>query len=400
MKGTLAAIAIALFTRAIIIAAAYQGAAHTAPGGYRDAELSGLSPLLQWDADHYRAIVENGYSLTPADDVDARSWAAPTENNLVYFPLYPAVCRALAPLLGARLAMVVVSNGCALLAAALLYHWARRRTDERAALCCVALAFCWPSSSFWSFGYAESTTLACMIAALFALDTGHTTGGGLLAALATAARPTAICLAPIFALAAHFQRAGTWAARARRGVAAGLLAAGGAILWLGYVTIATGSVFTYPRTLHAAWIRVDPRMHWMSYLLLGRVWDQFKYFGRALRDFPTQVELLIAPLTWQMPLALLLILASVLAMRRARGAWRVILLLAPLIFALRYAQSGWTNFGVESMGRYVGLAAPAFIVLAQPLARRGSLFRGLLLGALLGLQAISAAYFGAGAWTG
>lgn len=455
----------------------------------RSEHLRGFAPLLRWDAGHYLSIVEHGYQLptrtgamgekrapaepagraAPAltagaagaesipqshDSLQGSRARVDQQSNIVFFPLYPLLSGAVGQLVGPRAGLVIVSNAAALLAAAAMFLWLRRSIGERVASLAVLLAFCWPHSAFWSFGYAESLTLLLFVLALASLETGRPWTAAGLCALATAARPTAIVAALVLGLAAMVRRAGgrpaestgrapaagstrravgdltdpapvastsfpglasvsqaleqaapavsadSFGRRCAHGLAIALVASAGLIAWLGWLAWTTGSLLIYPRTLQSGWFGESGPARWTSFLLGTRIWGQFKYIGRALREFPDNLGLLASPLAWQMPLSLLLVGASALAWRQATPPWRAYLLTAPLIFLMRYAQSGWSDFGLESMGRYVGLAAPAFAALAIGMASVPRWIRAALLTTLISGQLALAWRYGFGGWCG
>ncbi|MBK8913115.1 MAG: hypothetical protein IPM64_00695 [Phycisphaerales bacterium] len=472
----------------------------------RAVHLRSFAPLLRWDAGHYLSIVEHGYRPPAPDGApvagatnganeielgaggtnevgagganevgagganEVGAGGAPRggggrarveqQSNIVFFPLYPLLSAGIGAWVGPRLGMVLVANAAALAAAVVMFWWLRRSFGEKCAAGAVLIAFCWPTSAFWSFGYAESLTLLLIVGALAAMECGRPWSAAGLCALATAARPTAIVAAVVLGLAAMVRRGATVrgaadspARRVRRGLLVAALSAAGLVAWLGWLAWTTGSLTVYPRTLQAGWFGDQGPQRWSSFVLGTRVWGQFKYIGRALRDFPENLGLLASPLTWQMPLSLLLIAAGAVVWRRvggsavrgldcsdsaaecakgvsdcsasaaecAKGAsdcsarksgcsaggsedsarvWRVFLLTAPLIFLMRYAQSGWSDFGLESMGRYVGLAAPAFAAVAILLAGAPRWVRGLVPAMLMIGQMALAYRFGFGGWCG
>jgi len=115
--------------------------------------------LFAWDGTFYRDITNSGYGGLE-------------EEALRFFPLVPLLARAVAvPLLGAReLALVVVSNGAALVAGVLLVRLARRETgDDRLAERAAWLLALLPPALVLVLGYAESVLLALTIGAFLAL---------------------------------------------------------------------------------------------------------------------------------------------------------------------------------------------------------------------------------------
>jgi hypothetical protein len=432
------AVGIAAITRLVVCVAAYGGGAAAAriderirpPLGTQETEwrralrdadhtwhlalqrrLFDFTPLLRWDAGHYRTIVERGYQPGPDD--------RPPE-QIAFFPLYPLLSAATARVFGTATAMILVSHVAALAAAALLAAWARRWCDNAAALLCVTLVFTWPSAHFYSFGYAESLTLLLVAGTLWSAADVRPGLAAAMCGLATATRPTAVAVAvPLLiwswqcgssaaAGAAAISsghvtqpRAEGFPARSRvwRLMGLGLLATSGLSLYVLYLLWSFGSPVEYLSNFRH-WVPAAQGRDWLALVTLARIWDQFRYFGRALADAPASLEMLSWALTWNMPATLTIVILSLAAWRRAPRALRPWLLIGPLIFALRYAVAGWSNFGVESMARYTMLSAPTYLALAVSLAGRRSGLAIALAALLLLLQSAAAFQFGMGEWTG
>jgi hypothetical protein len=355
--------------------------------------IAGLQPLLNWDAGHYRGIIEHGYAYEPAPADVPRA----QQYNIAFFPLYPWLCRPLAAVLGTPAAMILVANLSALLAAAVLYLYVHRQLDAESALFAVAIVFCWPTACFYSFGYAESLNLLLTIAVLLLADRQRWWLAALVCGLATATRPTAVTLVPVLLLA-------YWLNTPRRrfgtllglGVAASL----GVAFYAAHLTYRFGSPAVYFDNFRN-WIPELGESQWPHFLRLENIANGFKYLGRAIRQFPTGLMHLTNPIAWNIPLTVALLALSVGGMFRTPRRFWPFLWLGPLIFLQRYAVSGWNTFGVESLARYMMLATPALIVLAIWATRAWkSGVRCMLVAGLLLLEAMWAYRFGAHDWAG
>ncbi len=426
ISGLLRVLLIFLATRLVVWVAAYSGALmqfriehgltppwekHTramgaalgdpdSPARQRAAELLGnFAPLCRFDGGHYRSIIEGGYRyIRPAPGETDRK---KLEQNIAFFPLYPLLCRPLARWLGTFPAMVLVSHVAALSAAALLYLWIRRRIDEATALTAVALLLTLPSACYFSFGYAESTTLGLTAATLWLLDARRFGSAAVCSGLATASRPTALALAAVSALAYWCNGGGDWRRRLRRLVPLGLVAAAGLIVYAVFLTMRYGSPLVYLANFKAGWVPDAKRADWFQYLTLARVWDQFKYFGHALAGFPVGLVQLANPFAWNMPLNLFLLAVSLAGLPRVPRSFRPLLALPPLVFLHAYLASGGATFGVEPIGRYMAVSLPAIVVLAVWTVREwrwGG--RAALLAFFVLLQAAWAFRFGLDEWSG
>lgn len=365
------------------------------------ARLHELRPLMNWDAGHYHSVVESGYSYRkPKPGMSA----AERQANIAFFPLYPLVCAPLARLVGTWTSLGLVANLATLLSAPLVYVWMRRRAGHGAALCAVAVTFLWPTACFYSFGYPESLTLLLVAGALLAADRGAWPAAALAGGLATAARPTAVCLAPLLAWAHLSREREAGRANLRRAAAAvaiALVALGGALAYAGYLGWRFGSPLVYVDNLRDGWLEGSGRGEWRAWLTGEHVWDQLGRPLRALRELPAGLVHLVNPMTWNMPLSVAILALSAAAWRRVPPDWRPLLLLGPLIFAQRYLAAGWSGFALESSARYLVIALPTLAALGAWLWREAS--AGVRIVTLVGLALLQAAWaltFGMGEWAG
>jgi hypothetical protein len=141
--------------------------------------------LFAWDAAFYRDIAEVGY-----DGV--------AEEALRFFPLVPLMAALLAvPLLGnVGLALILVSNGAALLAGALLHRLALSERGDRGVASRSAWLFALlPPSMVFVLGYAESTMLVFTIAGFLALRQQRWWAAALLGFFGGLSRPIGILMA-------------------------------------------------------------------------------------------------------------------------------------------------------------------------------------------------------------
>ena len=180
--------------------------------------------LLGWDAGYYRDIAARGYTALPRD-------------ALRFFPLVPLVTRAIHVVTRIPVgpSLLIVANGSALLAGALLYRLAVAETGDRAlgrrAVWLLALA---PSAFVLVMGYAEATLLVFGVLVFLGLRSRRwwlAAAAGYLAALT---RPIGVLIALPAAVAAWSDlRAARRAERPAR-VAAVLGPVAGLATYLGY----------------------------------------------------------------------------------------------------------------------------------------------------------------------
>jgi hypothetical protein len=149
--------------------------------------------LLGWDAGYYKTIARVGY-------------APLSREGLRFFPAVPVLTHVVAwlPGVGEGPALLVVANGAAFVATALLFVLVRRETGSvevaRRAIWFLSLA---PAAFVLVMGYAESTLLCLSVGCFLALRPGPHAGrvrpnfalAGVLAFAAALTRPIGVLLA-------------------------------------------------------------------------------------------------------------------------------------------------------------------------------------------------------------
>lgn len=310
------------------------------------AQFTGQRPLAllgrSWDSVWYLGIAVHGYGH------DLPSTAPGVHSDLAFFPLYPALVRALTALfpLGGGAAGLLISWTSAAVAAAGIYsvgsHLHGRATG-------VALVLLWgllPHSVVLSMAYTEPVLTACAAWALYAVLAGKWVWAGALAALAGLARPNG------FAVAAAVLAAAGWEAWRRRGKVSHRLWTGAALAPLGW-------------TAYVLWVGWREGDLPGGYFEVQRQWGSTFDFGRGSLHF---MHLMLAhgsPFVF--PVALLLV---------AAGAVLYVLLLLdrvplPLLVysgVLLLIALGGSGF-FESKPRFLLPAFPLLLPLARVLAR-------------------------------
>lgn len=420
------AILICLATRIVVWAAAYAGAAdhvrirHRIEGAFdltspkmRKAVaepqsalgtdirywLYDFAPLLQWDAGHYRGVVTDGYSFRWVEL--ARFPREDAQFNIAFFPGYPLLCAALAPSIGVSATMVGVANIAAILAAAVLYSWARRLRDHATGLLCVALVFTFPTACFFSFGYAESLTLLLIAGSLCQAHQGRWGRAAICCAAASACRPTALLLAPLLALMYWRTSTSPMPRRAFHATAIWIVSSLGAAAFLGYLAWRFGSPAVYAHNLQVGWLGSEGVGDWTQIVTLGRIWRECRGLAVALATAPAGFARLAEPACWAVPLAVAVCAFSVAALPSAPRWFRPLLWFAPLIFLQRYLSTAGAGEQHTSLARYVAIAAPLFVVLGAWMLRKWQWpLRTAILTLLALLQASWAFHYGRGDWAG
>ena len=189
------------------------------------------SGLVGWDASWYLRIIESGYQHLP--------W-----ESMRFFPLLPLLAKVVSPVLGSRLALLLVVNLASLGAGILIERLARLETGDRATASRSAwfLAFL-PPAFVLVMGYAESLLILLAVGTFLALRRRRWGWAAALGLLAGLCRPLGVLLVlpAMIEAARDLRRAqpGERAARALAVVAPG----GGGLVYLGWSWIAHGDPF-------------------------------------------------------------------------------------------------------------------------------------------------------------
>lgn len=172
--------------------------------------------LLVWDGNYYRDIATVGYGALPV-------------GALRFFPLYPLLARALdVVLLGhVNLALLLISNGCALALAVVLRRLVLLETDdEDLARRAVWLTALFPSAFVLALAYAEALFLLLALLTFWGIRRERWLLAAACGFLAALTRPVGFLLiAPVVVEALRRRRGvgvGEWAQRALAAVAPGL----------------------------------------------------------------------------------------------------------------------------------------------------------------------------------
>lgn len=176
--------------------------------GYAPLPWKGLRYYLdgwfQFDGPEYARIASDGY------------WYVAGERTpVVWFPLYPGAMRAVDAAVGDLVvAGILVSLVAGAVASVLYWSWlGEHGFDGRTRTVAFGVLALYPFG-YYLYGvvYADALALAALVGAFLLLDRGHLVASGLVGALATATRPTAVALVPALLLLA-LEREGVLAQR-------------------------------------------------------------------------------------------------------------------------------------------------------------------------------------------
>jgi hypothetical protein len=351
------------------------------PGAHPPATL--LASWKQWDAAWYLSIAQHGYF---------------SAESTAFFPLFPALTRGMSPLFGGRLlpAAIVVANlgGLAALIGIALLAAHERRTAESAPTA-MALAISYPFAFFMIVPYAEGVLFGLIALTLYFARRGSwglAAVGGFLGALS---RPTGIVLFLPIVWEVGRQH-GWWRSIARRTWTItmsrrNLLTGGAAVL---AVPAGLGAYMAF------LWIRFgDPLLF---------IHAQERYWGRQPMSLVDVGSLLVRNL-WHTPawtaaqaleLSALLpvlgfLIVTVALIRRVPVSYTI--LMVGLLFLAVNAPILASTEKIESAGRELAVAVPAFVALGGALMRRPA-WQTLLVATGFLLEAVFAQVFLARGW--
>jgi Gpi18-like mannosyltransferase len=299
--------------------------------------------LLRYDSGWYIRIASEGYTY---DDTTLLQFP------VVFYPFYPLVSKFIAYIFSIDqfIALLFVSNVSILIAILALFKLVKDEYSEETALYTVSLISFFPTSLFFSAGYTESLTFLLIMAFFLYLRRGKYLFASMCAGLSVATRSTGIVLLPplLYELVHRFAGKRRWLA-VYVSICTGLATAG---LWLymTYLWLAFNKPLAFI-TAQRAWSNRNE----VSGSLLGLI---------TLRPFFRLTDIFLAgPQTYALDpwfflffLLLLILSGKKLAVSHRLFALGVVLL---PYFTLSSGR------GFISFTRYVLLAFPAFIIMAD-----------------------------------
>jgi Gpi18-like mannosyltransferase len=230
--------------------------------------------LALWDGEWYLAIAQHGYNGVPWDLGDA--FGGRNANTArAFFPGYPWILRAVAPLFGGHyvVAAVTVTTVAGVVAVYGVARLALHVTgSKRAALFAVVLFAAAPMSIVYSLAYPEALFCALAAWALVGVVERRWMLAGLCAAAAGLVRPTAVTLVAVVSVVAAWEvvRRRNW-----RAAVAAILAPTGLVSYLGWVAIKTGSLTGYHEIQNNGWgLKFDggaKTAKWSLHILVGNL---------------------------------------------------------------------------------------------------------------------------------
>jgi Gpi18-like mannosyltransferase len=201
--------------------------------------------LLRWDSEWYADIIRHGYQYNDNPMV---------ESSTVFYPLYPALSYAMKSLFGIdpSIALLVVANVSALVAALLMTKFVRDELGNEIALLSLAFLSFFPSSLFLSAGYSESLFLALVLLSFILMAAEKFVLASAAAGLSLATRSIGIAMIPVLFWEMGRHKTVPWARPLPKMVLSGMLAASGLLGYAGYLGLKFGRPLAFA-TSQAAW---------------------------------------------------------------------------------------------------------------------------------------------------
>ncbi|MBI3455129.1 MAG: hypothetical protein HY002_05010 [Candidatus Rokubacteria bacterium] len=305
-----------------------------------------VATWVRWDAWWYLSVVERGYWFDPQG-----------QSNVAFFPLFPALIKALSALIGNPVvAGLLIANAAAVGATVALWVWVRDQAGPAAAERAVLWLLVFPFSFFFHTIYAESVFFLLVTLGFIAARRGNWPMAGVWGGLAAATRPMGVLLLPAFAwdLIEGWRTGRTPTAVDVLGV---LLVPLGLGTYIAYLWVALGNPLAFWDAHGAGW---NVRLHWD----LAGYWREGSWILRHGPGIQAYTQLLDS---LRIILPLCFIGLTVMVFRR--------LGMGPGLYTAAAVSVG-ILFAPESVGREFLAAVPAFAA-AGMADRGGSLGEGL-----------------------
>lgn len=314
------------------------------------------TPLARWDSGWYISIAENGYGPPPR--------AFGQETNHAFFPLYPLLMRLLVRATGIETSAAgnVISAAALLGVVPLFAAWVRRRWGEGRVRPTLLALLAFPTSFFFLSVYTEALFLFLALLAVDSIDRERPLLAAAAGYFAGLTRITGVVLAPYLALSsiAKCRREGLSRGRAlTAALLTGLPPLLGFLTFCAYFQVRFGDPLLFVKAQHNWGVAQKTAL------------DGPRIIAKTIRDDVTTGRIFQkSPVRTLEGVFLLLFAFLALRLLRERR-WIESLYVLMTIGLVPFTGT------LESAGRYVLPAFPAFAALAELSERRG-LFMGLL----------------------
>ena len=336
-------------------------ASATLPKGYGKQTVWSSWPWLDiwgvWDSLWYMDIAQSGYSIAP------KLMDYPEQTNLAFFPLYPLLMRFFSYFTGGDLfiAGLLVSNGCLILSAYLLYRLVAIQWGDVIARRSVKYLFLFPVSFILSGIFTESLYLCLSLLCFYLAKQRRWWLAGMCGALLSATRSLGLLIA-IPLLFEYLSSVSFKLSKIRANVLfAALIPVG--LLAFSYHNYQVSGDFLFFKTNQAAWDRAftDPVTAFVQALSAGISEPSYKkllecaffagavgLLGRFRKQLPTSY-LLLAAYSLLIPLS-----AGIASMPRFTLPVFPLFVALALLSQKRFGQGRWNIWLTLSLGLLQG----------------------------------------------
>lgn len=373
------AMIVAIGVRALIFAIGVISV-YTASQALNPDNASGY-PWVAWDGNHYLTLTQSGY---------APFWPHERFSLIAFFPMLPMMARALVFVahLQPAVALVLIANICAVVGFGFLYSWARQLVGPRVAMLCVLFMSTYPGSVFFCAGLTEGPFFMFVAMALWMLQRGRYWPAAIVAAIATATRPTGVALAllvPLYYVVQHPKL--PIPKRAAMFVVLGFVSCLGGLVYQGFIWHRYHMFDAYIRA-QQEWEDGDRAMVQQEAAEGMQRYSLRFFMDRAGR-----------PQAWNRIVALAIVVVTVVGCFKPGPIPRLVFLVPLLIFLMTYLP----NNGLRSSSiiRYETAGVPIYLLVSIWLAQMQK--RGVLITVLaiqLLMQMYYAFLFSRGSWVG
>jgi hypothetical protein len=336
-------------------------------------------PWIAWDGNHYLHLTQHGYALTRDD----------TRFSLIaFFPMLPMAAHALSLVMQPHVALVLIANLCAIVGFGFFYSWSKQLVGPRVAMLAVLFLSTYPGAVFFCAGMTEGPFFMLVSMALWLLQRQRYWLAALIAAVATATRPTGVALAALVPLYYFVQHPNLpIPKRAVIFVVLGFISCLGGLIYEGFIWNRYKMFDAY---IHAQqeWEDGDRAMIQQEAAEGMQRYSLRFFMDRAGR-----------PQAWNRIVALALVVVTVVGCFKAGPIPRLFFIVPLMIFLMTYLP----NNGLRSSSiiRYETAGVPVFLLASIWLAqmqRRGVVITILCIQMLM--QCYYAFLFSRGSWVG
>ncbi len=342
-------------------------------------------PWIAFDAVHYESVLRHGYQF------DNENW-----KWIAYFPGYPLTARLLALVMPPAVAMLIVSNLCAVLGLGLFYVWAKEMLGARVSFISTLLLAAFPGAVFYSAGTSEAPFMMLTALTLLLMHRKQWYWAATACAVASFTRPTAAAVGIMLVVAFLIESTSIpWNKRLLRGACLGIICISGSLAYQAFLMHRTGDFEIYFKAQKMWEISDDVRRAKAAQLAAAN--PELVPPRHTIRFY---LEKASTPQAWNRCMALGILSVSLYGLLRRSGVPRVLFIMPLVIFLLGYLPNN--GLRASSVTRYEMASLPVFLAIGYWFARKPNRRFGLVffVAACLLLQVYYAYCYSLGIWVG